>query len=77
MTATGQRLRRNSWGKYYVTDECDGCGVCASCAMLNFESSEDGSYYYVAQQPLEEAEEKAVRRAMAACPLGCIRADGD
>lgn len=31
MLPTGERLRANVWGRYYVTDECDGCGICAAC----------------------------------------------
>lgn len=77
MTATAERLRRNAYGKYYVTDECDGCGICASYAMLNFASSEDGSYHYVVQQPHDEWEEQAILDAMEACPMGCIKDDGD
>lgn len=75
--ATGERLRKNAWGKYYVTDECDGCGLCASYAMCNFECNEDGSYYYVIQQPFDDAEDQAIRDAMGTCPKACIRDDGD
>ena len=77
MMASAARLRRNAYGKYYVTDGCDGCGICASYAMLNFASSEDGSYYYVVQQPYDECEEQAMLDAVEACPKGCIKDDGD
>jgi len=77
MVPTGERLRANVWGRYYVTDECDGCGVCASCAPLNFDRSWDGTYYAVAQQPRDEAEQEAMRAAIAACPLHCIKYDPD
>ncbi len=77
MLHTGQRLRPNAWGRYYVTDECDGCGVCGAYALANFERSPDGSYYYVIQQPYDDWEEQAVLDAMEACPSHCIRNDGD
>lgn len=77
MIATGQRIRRNAWGRYYVTDECDGCGVCATCAPVNFEPAEDGTYYYLVQQPYDDWEEGCVQDAMDACPKQCIRASYD
>jgi len=77
MLPTGERRRTNVWGRYYVTDECDGCGVCAIHAPLNFERSWDRTYYAVAQQPQDEAEEGAMRAAIAACPLHCIEYDPD
>ena len=75
MIATGERIRANQWGKYYVTDRCDACGICASLAPYNFSLSWDGSYYAVCDQPVDGAEERAVRRAMKACPLRCIKDD--
>lgn len=77
MLPTGERLRANAWGRYYVTDECDGCGICAACAPLNFDRSWDGTYYAVAQQPKDESEQEAMRSAIAACPLHCIKYDPD
>lgn len=77
MSATGERIRANAWGAYYVADDCDGCGVCLSCAPDNFGRSWDGTYYAVLHQPLGEAEEEAVLKAMAACPMHCIKDDGD
>lgn len=77
MIAMGERLRANAWGRYYVTDECDACGICATCAPANFARSWDGSYFAVWHQPEGRAEEEAVRGAMEMCPLGCIMNDGD
>ncbi|HEY7410449.1 MAG TPA: ferredoxin [Vicinamibacteria bacterium] len=77
MQATGERIRANAWGRFYVTDECNGCGLCASFAPDNFGSSWDGSYYAIAAQPANEDEERAVREAMDVCPDCCIRDDGD
>lgn len=77
MSVTGERLRANTWGPYYVTDECNGCGLCAFCVPEVFFRSWDGTYYAVLQQPSGEVEEAAVQDAMAACPMHCIRDDGD
>ena len=77
MSATGHRLRSNDWGKYYVTDECDGCGICLSYAPENFERSPDGTYCYVIQQPYDDWEEDAVLEALEACPRHCLRGDGE
>jgi ferredoxin len=71
------RPNRNAEGKYYVTEECDGCGICASFAGETFLSTNDGSRYYVVHQPLDDQEDQAVLDAMEECPLGCIRDDGD
>jgi len=77
MRATGHRLRRNDWGRFYVTDECNACGICALYAPANFERSVDGSYYYLIQQPYDDWEEQAILDAMEACQMRCIRDDGD
>ena len=77
MLATGQRLRRNAFGPYYVTDDCNGCGLCQTYAPCNFERSDDGSYYYLVQQPYDDFEEDAVREAADVCPAQAIRSDGD
>lgn len=77
MIATAERIRANAWGQYYVTGECDACGICAEHAPYNFAQSWDGTYYAVLHQPMDEGEERAVREAMAACPLRCIKDDGD
>jgi ferredoxin len=75
--AAAERLRPNAWGPYYVSSDCNGCGLCVYCAPQNFARSIDGTYCAVLHQPLGEGEEQAVVAAMAACPLQCIHDDGD
>jgi len=70
-------LRVNTWGPFYVTDLCDGCGLCAKRAPENFAQSWDGTYYAVVQQPESGEEVGAMYRAKEACPLHCIRDDWD
>jgi ferredoxin len=77
MLATGERIRANAWGRYYVTDECDGCGLCSFIAPANISRSWDGSYYGVAIQPENPAEVAALEAARDACPLLCLHDDGD
>ena len=75
--ANGARLAPNAVGPFYTTDECNGCGVCAAHAPINFTWNPDGSFCYVVHQPLDAREEQAVLDALEACPFECIRADGD
>ncbi|MEX0602285.1 MAG: ferredoxin [Bacteroidota bacterium] len=77
MPQAGVRIPENAPGKFYVTGECDGCGICFSYALQNFMYSNDSSYYYVYQQPEDEREEADIRRAMDVCPQSCIRDDGE
>ncbi len=77
MLATGERIRANAWGRYYVSNECNGCGLCSDIAPLNFAPSWDGSYYGVAAQPDDPAEDVAMQAARESCPLHCVHDDGD
>lgn len=77
MSTTDAPPPGNAEGRYSITDECDGCGICVSYSAYSFVASEDGARYFVARQPEAGSEEEAiVRDAMVACPLGCIRDDG-
>jgi ferredoxin len=67
----------NAGGRYSITDECDGCGICASYSAVSFSASADGARYFIAHQPEPGSEEEGiVTEAMAACPLGCLRDSG-
>ncbi len=76
MAPEGKKLSDNEQGKYYVTDLCDGCGLCFSKALQNFMYSNDSSYYFVYQQPTDEREDADIREAMSVCPQDCIKDDG-
>jgi ferredoxin len=76
MEMKGERRRVNAWGPFYVTDECDGCGICAECAPRSFAQSADGKYS-VGQQPESRVEIRAMRHAMDACPRQCVGDDWD
>ena len=72
-----ERLRAGVFGRYYVTGDCDGCGMCVEIAPLNFSYSWDGTYCALFSQPVDRAEEGLVRRAMHECPRACVFDDGD
>ncbi len=73
---TAVRFQDNSPGRYYVTSRCNGCGKCELFGNRNFANSADQAYYYVMQQPTNAFEDIEMRKAMIACPRGCIRDDG-
>lgn len=77
MPTPGMKLQDNVPGKYYVTDECNGCGVCFSQALQNFMYSNDSTYYFIYQQPIDAGEEEDIRHAIELCPMNCIKDDGD
>jgi len=77
MATTVKKFEDNASGKYYVSDGCNGCGLCFSVALQNFMYSNDSSYYYVYQQPVDEREEADIREAISVCPMDCIHDDGE
>lgn len=76
MGSAAERLEDNIPGKFYVTKACNGCGICFSYALQNFMYSSDSSYYFVCNQPADAREEDDIRRAIAVCPMDCIKDDG-
>jgi ferredoxin len=77
MSTIAVKLQENVPGKYYVTSECNGCGICFSYALQNFMYSNDSTYYFVYQQPADAREEEDILRAMEICPMNCIKDDGE
>ena len=70
-----KRLPQNVPGKYYTTEECDGCAYCASVAPEHFEFEKATNTYYVARQPANGEEEEYILEAKDDCPLDAIRTD--
>lgn len=68
-----RRLPNNVPGKYYVSDDCDGCAYCASVAPENFDFDKGSNTYFVARQPSTAEEMEFVREAMDDCPVDAIR----
>lgn len=73
----GTRLADNAPGKYYVTDECNGCGRCFCVALQNFMYNADATAYFIIQQPADSREEEDVREAISICMMDCIKEDGE
>jgi len=69
-----RKLPKNVPGKYYTTDECDGCAYCAAVAPENFEFEKTTNTYFIGRQPLDTDEEEFVREAMDDCPVDAIHA---
>jgi len=72
-----QKLEENAPGKYYVTDDCNGCGLCFAYALQNFMYAGDSSYYYIIEQPADHREEEDILKAISVCPMDCIKNDGE
>jgi len=69
------RLPGNVPGKYFTTEECDGCAYCASVAPENFDYEKETNTYFVARQPATSDEEEFVHEAAEDCPVDAIRVD--
>ena len=73
----GERLRANTFGRYYVTSDCDGCGQCVEIAPMNFAHSNDGDHCVVHAQPVDEHEQELMEQMMLTCPRNAVHDDGD
>lgn len=68
-----KKLPGNAPGKFYTTEECDGCAYCASLAPENFDFEKETNTYFVARQPQSTEEEEFMLEAMEDCPVDAIR----
>jgi len=71
-TETARRLPNNVRGKFYTTEECDGCAYCASIAPGNFDFEKQSNTYFVSCQPRTTEEEEFMREAAEDCPVDAI-----
>jgi ferredoxin len=69
-----KRLPNNVPGRYFTTEECDGCAYCASVAPENFDYEKNSNTYFVSRQPANPEEDEYVREAVEDCPVDAIRA---
>ncbi len=72
----GTRYAENVPGKYYVTDLCNGCGLCKSVAETLFDFNNDGTYYYVVRQPTSCEEQEMMEEAITFCTANALWWDG-
>ena len=75
MADKNNRLKSNVPGKYYVTNECISCGICADEAPNCFKEADDG-LYIVSKQPSTSEEEAECSSALNSCPVDAIGSDG-
>lgn len=75
--AKKKKLPANVDGRYYTTEDCDGCAYCASVAPENFDYEKGSNTYFVARQPEDKAQEESVQEAIEDCPLDAIDAESD
>jgi Ferredoxin len=68
-----KKLPENIAGKFYTTDDCDGCAYCAAVAPENFEFHKPTNTYFVAKQPVDSEELDLVLEAKEDCPVDAIR----
>lgn len=73
--ALQRRLPNNCSGKFFTTEDCDGCAYCASVAPENFDYEKDSNTYFVCRQPRDTTEEEMMLDALEDCPLDAIRAE--
>jgi ferredoxin len=76
-TQETKKLPHNVAGKYYTTEECDGCAYCASVAPDNFDFEKESNTYFVARQPADKSEEENLLEAKEDCPLDAIQSGED
>ncbi len=72
---TPRKLPKNAPGRFYTTENCDGCAYCASIAPDNFDYEKSTNQYFVSHQPRSESEDELVCEASDDCPLDAIQVD--
>ena len=71
------RTTGRPWGRYFITEECDGCAACVARAPENVVLAWDGSHCVVAYQPANAREAADLQSAETACPRACLRRGSD
>ena len=74
---TLRRLPANVGGRFFTTEDCDGCAYCASIAPDNFDYQKETNTYFVSRQPRTKAEEDEMMEALEDCPVDAIRMGSD
>jgi ferredoxin len=74
---TQRRLPDNVSGRFFTTDDCDGCAYCASIAPENFDYQKETNTYFVSRQPRTPAEEDEMLEALEDCPVDAIHLDAN
>ena len=59
--------------EFYITEDCNGCGLCKNIAPDFFDFVDYAYYYYMSRQPVTESEVALIREAAAICTVDAIR----
>ncbi len=59
--------------EFYVTEDCNGCGLCKNIAPDFFDCVEYAYSYFLTRQPANEPEVLLLRDAAAVCTVDAIR----
>ena len=59
--------------EFYVTEECNGCGLCKNVAPDFFDCVEYAYSYFLTRQPSNEYEVMLLREAATVCTVDAIR----
>jgi len=71
---TDNKIAANQQGRYFVDDQCTGCGLCVAVAPDNFRMQENVAFVY--HQPENNDQENSCEDAMQQCPVNAIGNDG-
>ena len=72
-----QNVERNLTTQFYVTDDCNGFGLCRNLAPDFFDYVEYAYSYFITHQPRTESEVALLRDAQELCVLDAIRETAD
>jgi len=59
--------------EFYVTEDCNGCGLCKNIAPDLFDCVEYAYSYFLVRQPANEREVLLLKEAAAVCTVDAIR----
>jgi ferredoxin len=76
LSSIRQRIKENTPGKYYITEQCIGCSLCYELSPENFGMNLDEGYDFVFKQPETQEDEALCLKAIQSCPVDAIRDDG-
>jgi len=76
MADKANKVENSVPGKYYVDQECIGCGMCHEVAPDYFVMNDTAGVAYVAKQPNDDDSIAVCSEALNSCPVEAIGEDG-
>ncbi len=65
--------RKEAPAEFYITEDCNGCGLCKSAAPGFFDCVEFAYSYFITRQPQTEREVEFLKGAASVCDLDAIQ----